>query len=472
MNQHFAIIGGGITGLAAALRLEQKAPQSQITLIESTDRLGGVLQTRLESGYLIEQSADMFTTELGVMPALCRDIGLEHELISTNKIGRRAFVAKGDRLHPVPEGFSMMLPHRMDSILDSELLDPAGRLRLLAERWVPRPDDESDESLESFAVRRFGRQAFERLIQPLISGIYSADPKKLSMQAALGRFVSMERDHGSLILAAKSMKQSTSIEAGSSGARYGMFLALKNGMQSLIDRMIESLSRTQILCNTRVQGVLPAAGGGWQIQTAVDGCHDLKPIDGLILAARADATGKLLGSLDPELSRQLSSIENASMAIVVMAVDRAQIPNAPECFGFVVPEIENRNLVACSFASNKFPGRAPQGKVLLRCFIGGSLHADRVAMADEQLFAMARQDLAELIGYRGEPEFQQVIRWSECMPQYHVGHLDRKAAIEQEMAGLAGIELAGNSYGGVGIPVCVASGQRAADRLVDGATKN
>ena len=472
MNQHFAIIGGGITGLAAALRLEQKAPQSHVTLVESADRLGGVLQTRLKNGYLIEHSADMFTTELGIMPALCRDLGLENELIPTNTVGRRAFVAKGHRLHPVPNGFSMMLPHRMDSILDSELLDPAGRLRLLAERWVPRSDGESDESLESFAVRRFGQQAFEQLIQPLISGIYSADPKKLSMRAALGRFVSMERDHGSLILAAKAMKQPTSLEAGSSGARYGIFLALKNGMQSLIDRMAESLKRTRIVYNTQVKSVLPIAEGRWQIQAANTGWPDLEPIDGLILAARADVAGKLLSSLNTGLSRQLSAIENASMAIVIMAVDASQIPQAPECFGFVVPEVEGRNLVACSFASNKFPGRAPQGKVLLRCFIGGSLHAERVKLDDEELFAMARQDLAELIGFRGEPEFQQVIRWSECMPQYHVGHLEGKTAIEQQMAGLAGIELAGNSYGGVGIPVCVASGQRAADRLIDGATKS
>jgi len=467
LSQQFAIIGGGITGLAAALQLERRMPQSKITLIESSDRLGGVLRTRLDRGFLIEQSADMFTAESGIMLDLCRAMGAEQELIKTSSTGRRAFVARGNRLYPVPAGFSMMTPNRMDSILESEILEPAARLRLLAERWVPRRNDDTDESLQSFAVRRFGQQAFERLIQPLISGIYSADPQKLSMLAALGRFVDLEREHGSLILAAKSANKTGSSEDGSSGARYGMFLAMKNGMQSLIERMSNHLNQTQIVLNAKIGSVTPGGHGGWRIQAETADQSLPQTFDGLILATRADVTGKMLALMDPGLSRQLSRIECASMAIVVLGLDAKQIPRAPNCFGFVVPEIENRHLVACSFASNKFAGRAPRGKVLLRCFIGGSLHADRVDLDDRQLIEMARQDLAELIGLVGEPDYQQVIRWRNCMPQYHVGHLDRLASLENGMAAHPAMEMAGNSYRGVGIPVCVASGQQAAIRLAD-----
>ncbi|MCH2181510.1 MAG: protoporphyrinogen oxidase [Mariniblastus sp.] len=466
MSQRYAIIGGGITGLAACLQLERQRPGAEITLIEATDRLGGILQTRHEQGYLVEQSADMFTNESGIMLDLCRQLGAESELIETRPIGRRAYVARGDQLYPVPTGFSLMLPGRPDAILDSEILDAAGRWRLLAERWVPRQTGDSDESLQSFAVRRFGQQAFDRLIQPLISGIYSADPDKLSMRASLGRFVDMERDHGSLIRAAQSGRQAGSVDEESSGARYQMFLAMRNGMQSLVERMRNHLARTEIILNCSVNSLAPATDGTWHIETDQERADRWTSFDGLVLATRATVTGKILERLDPNLSRQLSTVETASMAIVVMGVDVQQIPRAPRCFGFVVPEIENRNLVACSFASNKFSGRAPEGKVLLRCFIGGSLHADRVAQDDHQLIEMARKDLADLVGLQGEPDFQQVIRWRNCMPQYHVGHVDRVGAMQQAMRAHPGLEMAGNSYAGVGIPVCVASGQQAADRLL------
>ena len=467
MSQRYAVIGGGITGLAACLQLERERPAAKIMLIEASDRLGGILQTRREQGYLVEQSADMFTNEAGTMRELCRQLGAESELIETRPAGRRAYVARDDSLYPVPTGFSLMLPGRMDAILDSKILDAAGRWRLLAERWVPAPSDDSDESLQSFAVRRFGQQAFDRLIQPLISGIYSADPAKLSMQACLGRFVDMEREHGSLILAAQSDRQSGSLDRESSGARYKMFLAMKEGMQSLVDKMHHHLDRTEVILNCPVRGVAPAAGGKWQVETGLEVPKLAVPLDGLVLTTRASVTGQLLQGLDPQLAKQMASVETASMAIVMLGVDATQIPRAPHCFGFVVPEIENRQLVACSFASNKFCGRAPEGKVLLRCFIGGSLHAERVEQDDDRLVELARKDLVDLIGLQGEPEFQQVIRWRNCMPQYHVGHGDRVTRMRQAVQKHPGLEIAGNSFAGVGIPVCVASGQQAAERLVN-----
>ena len=466
LNQHYAIIGGGITGLAAALQLERQLPSARITLIEASDRLGGVLRTEQTQGYLIEQSADMFSSESGVMLDLCRDMGVEQDLIQTQSAGRRAFVARGDRLHPVPAGFSMMLPNRIDSIVESEILDQDGRIRMLAERWVPPRNEDTDESFQSFAVRRFGQQAFDRLIQPLISGIYSADPEQLSMRAALSRFVDMEREHGSLMQAARSAQSASSSEESSSGARYGMFLAMKDGMQSLVDCMADQMQRTEVVLNCAATGLHPNESGGWCIKSNTSSPEVLEHYDGVVLTTRADVAGKMLQEVDRNLSCQLAEIEYASMAIVVLGVDSRQIPRAPHCFGFVVPEIENRNLVACSFASHKFSGRAPDGKVLVRCFIGGSLHGDRVAFEDRQLIAMARKDLADLIGLEGDPEYQQVVRWQNCMPQYVVGHLERVAEVERGLAAHSSIELAGNSYHGVGIPVCVASGQRAAVRLV------
>jgi oxygen-dependent protoporphyrinogen oxidase len=466
-----AIIGGGISGLSAALHLRKMAPTANIVLIESNDHLGGVLRTDHMGGYLVENSADMFTTEPNTALEFCQRLGRGDELISTQPVPQRAYIATPEGIAAVPRGFSLMQPNDLDAIAESNLLDESGKLRLLEEQRIAARSDESDESLESFAVRRFGQQVFERLIQPLVSGIYTADPKLLSMQATMARFVEMERKEGSLIAAAAASKNQNEhrnnrlafADQTASGARYDLFRAPKNGMGDLVRWMVDDLDRVTVRTGQTVQRLEPR-NARWQLK--VDVSEQAEDFDGVILATPARHAGGLLGSFDAKLGKELSSIQAASCAVVVLGFDQQQFVRQFSGYGIVVPSYLNRNLIAASFSSNKFAGRAPEGKVLLRCFIGGAMQEERVDWADDVLVDSAVGELNDWLTIDGRPELTSVYRWRTTMPQYHVGHLDRVAAIRQRLSGHRGLEIAGNSYQGVGIPVCLSGGMRAAESVL------
>ena len=359
-----AVVGGGISGLTAAFRLQKQLPNAQIELFESDSQTGGVLRTHQHQDWLIESSADMFASDPSFAVDLCNEIGLE-QLCSTNPVGRRAYVVRNRQLVPVPAGLSLMQPRQLKSVLQTPILSFSGRLRMLAERNVPRRHSEQDESVFSFATRRLGLEAYQRLIQPLVGGIYSADAKRLSMQATMQRFVEMEREFGSLILAAKSSSTTSStgsIEQESSGARYGMFLAPQDGMASMVVRLTAELNRVTLHRNRPVTS-LTRDETGWQITIQdSDKEQTTNRFDAVILATSAKVSSHLLGHTCDTLSHLLSQLTYASMAIVILAVDQSQLTAAPHCFGFVIPEIESMSMIACSFASNKFPGRAPAEK--------------------------------------------------------------------------------------------------------------
>jgi len=459
-----AIVGGGITGLAAAYRAQTSMPGSKIVLLESSGRLGGVLQTDSVDGYLIEQSADMFTSDPPAARELCLQLDKTDQLIETIPIPDRAFVAADETIHPVPRGLSLMLPGNLAAVMSSPLLDQAARLRFAAERDVPASTWATDESLESFAVRRFGRSTFDHLIQPLVGGIYTADPKRLSMQATMARFVEMEKKHGSLISAAES-SPGRAIESEASGARYGMFRAPKHGIGQLVDWLRNALTEVDIRTDCPVRSMSKPAAR-WVIQTEQLG-EGNNPIhaDGVVLATPASVSSLLLHSIDLGLQQKLESIEAASTAIVVLGIDKTQIAKKFDGYGIIVPSILNRKVIATSFSSNKFRGRAPDGKLLIRCFIGGALQSELLDLDDEKLVNIASDELEKTIGFSGLPELTRVFRWRNCMPQYHLGHLDLVADIERLVTLHSGLELAGNSYRGVGIPACIQSGFEAIERL-------
>jgi len=364
-----AVIGGGVSGLAAAHRLRELAPEIDVTLLEASDRPGGVLQTVHTGGYLIERSADNFITNVPWALDLCRRIGFEDELIPTNEALRKALVLRRGRLHDVPEGFVLMSPTKIGSVLTTPLLSPAGKLRLAWEYFVARRKAEGDESLASFTRRRLGRQAFERLVQPLIGGIYTADPERLSMAATMPRFQEMERRHGGLIRGARAQQRERKNQQQQSehGARYGMFVAPRRGMSSLIDALAAKLPADAIQLGARVSN-LGRDGAGWRLDR--DGRRPLS-CDAVIVALRASQAGDLLENVDPSLSSDLKSVPYAGASVVCNGYRADQIDRLPRGFGFVVPAIENRRILAGSFSSHKFPGRAPEGRVLVRTFIGG-----------------------------------------------------------------------------------------------------
>jgi oxygen-dependent protoporphyrinogen oxidase len=470
-----AVLGGGISGLTAAHRLRELDPAAEVTLFEASDRLGGVLQTdRSRTGWLIERSADMFTTREPWCLDLCRRIGIADELVETDPRFRRAYVVRRGKLIPVPEGFTLMSPARVWPIITTPLLSPLGKLRLAWEYFVAKKRDDADESLESLVVRRFGREAFERLVQPLIGGIYTADPAKLSVQATLPQFVEMERKFGSLIRGMRSKPASGRREPPDSvaspvgsGARYGLFLAPRDGMQRLVDALAARMPPESIRLNTAVEQVGPAgpAGldAGWNLR--VRGSESDEHFDELIVATPGAFTSRLLKSVDETLAELIGRIPYAGCAVAVLGVRRDQLAWQPNGFGFVVPAIENRQIIAGSVASLKFPGRAPEGKLLLRVFVGGALQPELAQLADDEIRRLVLGELRELVGLSGEPEFFDVARWLGMMPQYHVGHLDLVRQIEERVAAIPNFALAGNAYRGVGVPFCVRSGETAAESI-------
>jgi protoporphyrinogen/coproporphyrinogen III oxidase len=472
-RRRIAVIGGGIAGLAAAHRLIELDPAIELTLFEASDRLGGSLWTQRRDGFLVEQGADSFITNVPWGVDLCRRLGLGDELIGTNLRGRKAFVVRRGRLVPIPDGFMLMAPSRIWPVVATPILSPLGKLRLAGEYFVPRRDNGDDESLASFARRRLGRETFERLVQPLVAGIYTADPEKLSLAATLPRFQEMERQHGGLIRGALRQKahnkKSPSTNDPSSGARYELFVAPRDGLSSIASAIAARLPSSTVRLNVPVRSLI-RSDGGWQIRVgrlnpALQNSAN-REFDAVILAVSAPVAGRLLTDIDGDLAGKLAGIEYAGVAVVSMAFERRQIRHPLDGFGFVVPAIERRRILSASFSSEKFPGRAPVGNVLIRTFVGGACQRELVDLNDADLERLVTEELADLLGITGRPLWTMIARWSQSMPQYHLGHLERVAQIETLVEETPGLGMAGNAYHGVGIPPAIRSGEQAAERLI------
>lgn len=421
-----------------------------------------MLETVHRDGFLIEHSADNFITNIPAAMELCRRLGIEDQLIRTRPEHRGAMIVHRGKLVPVPAGFTLLAPARLWPLLSTPLLSPLGKLRLLAEPIVRKRNAAGDESLASFARRRLGRETFERIVQPLVGGIYSADPEKLSLEATLPRFLEMERRHGSLICAAR--RDPSGAKASESGARYGLFATLRGGLQTLVDALVAKLPAGSLRLECPVARIARAADGSWQVHLRDTG--EVISASGVIVTSGAPQAALMLRQLDAALARQLAVIESAGTSIVSLGYRRDQIRHRLNCFGFVVPAVERRRILAGSFSSVKFDGRAPDDGVLIRVFIGGALQSELAELPDQELTRIATEELGQLLGIAGTPRFADVARWPKSMPQYHVGHRQRVAAIEEAVAGHPGLALAGNAYHGVGIPHCIQSGEQAAERLL------
>ena len=453
LAKRVVIVGGGISGLAAAYRLiELGLPKTQLTLLEASERLGGTIESRQRDGFLLERGPDSFISEKPEAVSLAKRLGLESRLIETNDQHRRSFIVRNGRLRPVPEGFQLMAPSRVWPFITTDIFSLAGKLRMAAELLLPRENGEQDESLASFVRRRLGQEALERMAQPMVGGIYTADPETLSLRATLPRFLDMERDHRSLILAM--LRQSK--RAGTSGARYSLFLSFDRGMEVLVKALAEVV--TNVRLRTRIEA-LSFDSRAWQLRT--DSGESFEA-DAVCLAIPAYTAAKLLENISPRLASQLNAIKYASTATINLAYPRKSVAHPLNGFGFVVPFIEKRSLLACTFSNVKFAGRAPEDHVLLRAFAGGALQPE---MFDDPGIRIEK-DLCELLSIKGKPLFMEIAKWKRSMPQYEVGHLDRVQAIEKEVAGLPGFALAGNAYRGAGIPDCIRSGESAAQSLV------
>lgn len=469
MSHRVAIIGGGISGLAAAHHLRRLNPEVDVLLLEAGSRLGGVIQTTSQDGFLVEDAADNFITTSPAAVGLCQELGLGGDLICTSGSNQRSMVVHHGRLEPIPAGFLVMAPSRIWPFVSTRILSPLGKLRACLELFTPRKNTDADESLKSFVTRRFGRQLFERLVQPLVGGIYTADPSRLSVAATMPRFVKMEHEHGSLIRGMLRQRQSDQNKPKQNGgARYSQFMALRGGMSTLVDALANDLPEQSVKLESPVCCIVPGKGqrrGRWTILMK-QGTPSNYEVDAVIMAAPANRAWGMLSTVDAHLSDDLREIEYASCAVVSLAYRRQQIGNPLDSFGFVVPLAEKRLILSCSFSSIKYDGRAPDGTVLMRVFIGGACQRDLLNLPDHQLVEIAKSELAKLLKIEGEPVMQHLAHQNEAMPQYHVGHTERIERITGRMQMHPTLAIAGSALGGVGVPACIESGTAAAERIV------
>ncbi|WP_417745008.1 protoporphyrinogen oxidase [Rosistilla oblonga] len=458
-----AVIGGGISGLVAAFDLRHRHPEWDVVLYEASDRVGGVIRTLRQDDFLLEFGADSFSVQPPGAIQLCRDLGIEDRLVDPLEANRRAFILHAGKLVPVPEGFALLRPTDLKKLLASPLLSIPGRLRLVAEAFIRGKSDDSDESLQSFAIRRFGREAFDRLIQPLVAGIYTADASKLSMQATMPQFVALETEHGGMVRATRALQKQSKDDAArsASGARYAQFRSLPGGMGELFDTLVDRIGESNIRRGQRIAS-LQQAGDSWNIESDRG---EAASYDAVIVALPGPAASTLLRPLAQEAAEELAEIPYASSALVLLGVGKDQVAHPLDGFGMVVPAIEKREIIAASFLNRKFADRAPDDMHLIRVFIGGAMQSHLLERSDDELIETARRELAAMIGLQGPAKIQRVARWNNAMPQYHVGHCDRRDRVELAIGQLPGLELAGNALHGVGIAHCIRTARAAADRI-------
>ena len=465
-DRTIAVIGGGISGLAAAHRLLELQPGAKVLLLEASDRLGGILGTERRDGFLLERGADNFITTPPFAVDFCQRIGFDSELIQTNDSHRRAFVVSKGKLQPIPAGFAVMAPSRIWPVVSTPILSWPGKLRMAAERFVPTREADGTESLAGFVRRRLGSEVYDRLVQPLVAGIYTGDPDKLSIGATLPRFLDMEREHGSLIRAMmKQRKQQRTAVKESSGARYSQFVAPREGMGAFVQAIVNRLGEATISLESPVEQIAQTPEGGWKISVGGVQAQALD-VAGLILATPARRNPSLLQNVDPTLAEEFSRIPYGSCALVSFGFLREQIGHALDGFGFVVPSIEKRQILSCSFSSIKYANRAPEGHVLLRVFVGGAMQSELVDLDDGPLQEMVLRELSDLLSITRQPMLRYVKRQIQAMPQYYMGHEQLIERIEKRVEQLPNFAVASNVLHGIGIPNCIQTGEQAAEKVL------
>jgi oxygen-dependent protoporphyrinogen oxidase len=483
VTPHLVIVGGGITGLAAAYAVaadaRARAAGVRCTLVESEPRLGGKLLTEHVDGCLIENGPDSLLATKPWAADLCRQVGLGDRLIPTQP-GRAVYVWYRGRLHPLPEGMAFGIPTRLGPMVRTGLLSPAEKLRAAADLVLPRRSDGADETIGGQLRRRLGDAVVDRLAGPLLGGIYAGDPDALSVRATFPLLAEWEAAHRSLIVAALARRRAREAAAATaepssesadapSGHRHGpspMFLGLAGGLGELVERLEASLQQTVRLTGRTVRRIARDAARPAAYRVTLDDGH-LLGADAVLLATPAYVSADLLAPLAPSVAAVLQQIPYVSTAAVTMAFRRDEIVHPADGHGFVVARGSGLSITACTWVSSKWPHRAPPDIVLIRCYLGRVGEEEIVEEDDDRLTSIVRADLKTTMGIEAPPVLTRVARWFKSMPQYPAGHLERLAVIDAGLQELPGLALAGAGYRGIGIPDCVRQGTEAARRLLD-----
>jgi oxygen-dependent protoporphyrinogen oxidase len=467
------VIGGGISGLAAAHALVERGAlfqsKPEVLLLEASSRLGGIIRSERRDGFLLEAGPDSFISEKPEALELAHRIGLSSRLIETTPTHRRSFIVRKGKLHALPEGFQLLAPTRFWPFVTTGIFSWTGKARMALDLVLPRSSMQNgsdDESLAQFVRRRLGSEALERMAQPMVGGIYTADPEKLSLRATMPRFLEMEREYKSLIRGLWKQRRKGSAPAAkdTSGPRYSLFLSFDEGMQTLVNAIAARLGEVSVRLSTKVETLsFDETKKRWQVGLKAG---EAITADAICLALPSYKSAELLRETDTKLADELEAIQYASTATINLAYKRSDISHALDGFGFVVPLIERRSVLACTFSSVKFAGRAPEGYALLRAFVGGALQPEMFALDEDAMIEAACRDLHQLLGITEPPLFTQVEKWPRSMAQYHLGHLERVERIRQHLGARPTLKLAGNAFNGAGIPDCIRSGEAAADEIL------
>ena len=464
--KRIAIIGAGISGLTCALRLEELRKKNEIdfevSIYDSAPRAGGTIETEIRDGFILEKGPDSFISEKPWVLDLCKKLGIESEILDTQNENRKAFVVKNGRLIALPEGFYLIAPTQMASLAVTPLFSILGKIRMASEVFIPRKPSDSDESIASFIRRRFGKEALERVGQPMIAGIYSGDPGRLSLSATMPKFKELERQHGSVIRGLIKNAKDHKIPPKVNGPRYGLFLSFDKGMETLIRAITAGLPKEALHLNSRVKVECRDPSGKWIIS---DNSGRRQSFDAICLSVNARQAAALVRNVDPIFADKLGRLYFESVATLNLAYKKAQISHALNSFGLVIPAIEKKSLTACTFASQKYRNRSPEGYVLLRAFIGGAFGKEFFLMNDKDLEKTVTDDLRKLLNIAGEPYFYCISRHPNSLPQYAVNHKQWVAQIEESATSYPGLFLTGASYRGTGITNCVKDAELEADKI-------
>jgi oxygen-dependent protoporphyrinogen oxidase len=444
------IVGGGIAGLSAAYDLAKA--QIPYTIIEKRARLGGVIQTFTRDGCVIEGGPDSFISQKPEALQLIKELGMEGEVIGSNDHSRVTYILRRGRLVPLPEGMMMIVPSRVWPMVKSPLLGVGTKIRMGLELLRRPAGVREDRSVAEFVVDHFGQETLDYLAEPLLSGVYGGDPREMSVNTVLPRFAEMEARSGSLGRAV--MKARAKAPAASGGT---LFRTLRGGLETLTARLSEGACVTRGAAES-----VERVGDSFRVR--VDG--EWMDASCVVLACPAWAAAEVTRGLDARLSELLGSIPYTSSATVALCYRAAEFDGRRAGHGFLIPKRERRRMAACTFVNTKFDGRAPEDRVLLRCFFGGAGDSAVLGESDDALVGMAREELRTVIGLTAAPEFSSVSRWERSMAQYTVGHAGRWREISQRVAGIPGLYLAGNGYTGIGIPDCIRMGREAARGIV------
>ena len=457
------MIGGGISGLAAALRFRERRPDLDIVVYEKSGRMGGLIQTERSDGFVIDTGADAYISSKPGAVQLTSFLGLDDQVVESRPELKRSFVLINGQLVQLPTGMSGLVPSELRPLLSSKLISPIGKIRMLADLVIPPRKGTEDESVASFVKRRMGSEVYTRMMEPLLTGIYGGNGEDLSLAATFPQLRTSEITYGGMIRGAIAQRREAATRPDV-GRRRG-FRSFNTGMQVLVDRAEEVVraSGTDIRCNTACTAITPGASG-FDLQFADSTTRDR--VDGVVLAVPGWMAASLLEQVAPEASHTLDTFDYSSTALCSMAFRESDLPAPLKGYGYVVPRIEKRHVMAMTWSSSKWPNRAPAGHALIRTYFGRKGFSTSLAMDDRGLAEETRKELREVLGITAEPVLTRIARVDRGMPLYTMGHLDRVERIFSSIARSPGLQLAGNMLRGVGVPDCISSGQRAADDVL------